>query len=113
MSKQKSTEVQTRQVAIVALLTNRNVPEAARASGIRTQTLYRWMKDPEFDAAYRAARVAVAAQEAFSTLRQGSRAAAATIVGIMLDSGVAASTRLSAAEFILGIAKEASENGAR
>jgi hypothetical protein len=29
------------------------VEEAARAAGIGTQTLYRWMKEPEFDEAYR------------------------------------------------------------
>ena len=42
--------------AIAALLTQRNVEEAARAAGIGTQTLLRWMKEPEFDAAYREAR---------------------------------------------------------
>jgi len=32
--------------AIAALLTQRNVEEAARVAEIGTQTLYRWMKDP-------------------------------------------------------------------
>jgi hypothetical protein len=44
--------------AIAALLTQRNVEEAARSAGIGTRTLLRWLKVPEFQAAYRQARVA-------------------------------------------------------
>jgi len=42
--------------AIAALLTQRTVEEAAKSLNIATKTLLRWMKEPEFDAAYRAAR---------------------------------------------------------
>ena len=38
--------------AIAALLTQRNVEEAARVARIGTQALCRWMKEPEFQAAY-------------------------------------------------------------
>ncbi|HXP87231.1 MAG TPA: hypothetical protein VN841_21040 [Bryobacteraceae bacterium] len=38
--------------AITALLTQRNVEEAAGTSCIGTRTLIRWLKIPEFDAAY-------------------------------------------------------------
>jgi hypothetical protein len=38
--------------AIAALLTQRNVEEAARAAGIGVRTLLRWLKLPEFQAAY-------------------------------------------------------------
>ncbi len=34
--------------AIVALLTQRNVEEAARAVGISTRTLLRWLQVPDF-----------------------------------------------------------------
>lgn len=34
--------------AIAALLTQRNIEEAARAAGIGTRTLIRWLKLPEF-----------------------------------------------------------------
>ena len=53
--------------AIAALLTQRTVEEAARTAGIGTNTLLRWMKTPEFDSAYRAARRA-----AFGNLSRGS-----------------------------------------
>ena len=64
-----------KEAAIAALLTQRNVEEAARKAGIGIQTLYRWMKDPEFDAAYRKARRA-SLDQAITRLQQGSSAAA-------------------------------------
>ena len=42
--------------AISALLSQRNMEEAARVAGIGTKTLLRWLKIPEFQAAYRQAR---------------------------------------------------------
>ena len=42
--------------AIAALLTQRNIDEAAKSIGISPNTLLSWMKQPEFDAAYREAR---------------------------------------------------------
>jgi transposase-like protein len=43
--------------AIIALLTQRNVDEAARSIGVAHKTLLRWMKEPEFAEAYQAARL--------------------------------------------------------
>jgi hypothetical protein len=48
--------------AIAALLTETNAKEAARAIGIGSATLLRWLKEPEFDAAYREARRAAFGQ---------------------------------------------------
>jgi hypothetical protein len=42
--------------AIAALLTQRNIDDAARVAGIGPRTLLRWMKLSEFDCAYRKAR---------------------------------------------------------
>jgi len=60
--------------AIAALLSQRNLEEAARAVGIGIRTLLRWMQVPEFNAAYRKAR-----RDAFSQsvarLQQASGAA--------------------------------------
>jgi transposase-like protein len=44
-----------KEAAIAALLEQRNVQEAARAAGISKQTLYRWLKMPEFVEEYRRA----------------------------------------------------------
>lgn len=38
--------------AIVALLSQRNIEEAARVAGIGTKALMRWMQIPEFKEAY-------------------------------------------------------------
>jgi len=46
----------------VALLSHRTIEEAARAIDIVPNTLLRWMKEPEFDIAYRAAKRAAFAQ---------------------------------------------------
>ena len=89
-----------REEAIAALLTQRNVEEAARAAGIGTRTLLRWMKEPEFDAAYRQARRSAFGQS-IARLQQGASAAASTLLKIMLDQNSPPSCRLRASESIL------------
>jgi hypothetical protein len=94
--------------AIAALLSQRNVDEAARSAGIGTRTLLRWMKDPEFDAAFRAARRAAFGQTT-ARLQQGSSAAATILMKLMLDANTPASTRVRAAEIIVNHAGKAIE----
>jgi len=45
-----------KEAAITALLTQRNMEEAARATGVAPNTLLKWLKLPAFQAAYREAR---------------------------------------------------------
>ncbi|HEY7336056.1 MAG TPA: hypothetical protein VH639_14300 [Bryobacteraceae bacterium] len=94
--------------AIAALLTQRNVEEAARAIGVAPKTLLRWMKDSEFDADYRQAKRAAYAQS-IARLHQMSSAAASTLGKIMVDSSAPASTRVRAAESILSHTAKAIE----
>jgi hypothetical protein len=94
--------------AIAALLSQRNVDEAARTAGIGSRTLLRWMKDPEFDAAYRKARRAAFGQTT-ARLQQGSSAAATILMKLMLDTNTPASTRVRAAEIIVNHAAKAIE----
>jgi hypothetical protein len=94
--------------AIAALLTQRNVEEAARVAGIGTQTLYRWMKEPEFEAAYLEARRAMVSQSN-ARLQQASSAAVSTLLKIMVDGSAPASTRVRAADSVLDHAKQAIE----
>jgi len=98
-----------KEAAIAALLTHRNVEEAARAAGIGTQTLYRWMKHPEFKAALRKAKQAVYGQASIR-LQQGTQAAATTVLKIMLDNNSPPSVRLRAADLILSHAHRANES---
>ena len=94
--------------AIVALLTQRNIEEAAKAAGIAPNTLLKWMKDAEFDRAYRAARRATFSQSV-ARLQQAAPAAATTLMKTLVDAASPASVRVRAAECILNHAMKAIE----
>ena len=94
--------------AIAALLTQRNVEDAARAVGIGISTLLRWMKEPEFEAAYREARRAAFGQSV-ARLQQGSSAAASTLLKVMIDPSTPPSTKVRAADSVLGHSAKAIE----
>jgi transposase-like protein len=94
--------------AIAALLTQRNIEEAAKSIGIDPTTLLRWLKLPEFQTAYRDARRAAFSQS-IARLQQGSTAAATTLLKIMLDQNTPASTRVRAAECIMNHTMKAVE----
>ena len=51
-----------KEMAVAALLTHRNIDEAAKAVGVAPNTLLNWMKDRTFATAYRKARGAVVGQ---------------------------------------------------
>ena len=79
--------------AIAALLSQRSVEDAARAVGIGTKTLLRWLQVPEFRAAYLQARREAVAQAA-ARLQQATGAAVATILKLMVDPNAPAATRI-------------------
>ena len=86
--------------AIVALLTHRTLEEAARAIDIVPNTLLRWMKEPDFDTAYRAAKRAAFGQS-IARLHHLSGAAVSTLGKVMLDPATPPATRVRAADSIL------------
>src|ERR1039458_2565563 len=86
--------------AILALVTNQGVDNAARAVGIAPRTLYRWMNEPLFDKAYRKARRAAFGQGT-ARLQQASGVSVSPVLKIMVDQNAAASTKLRAAELVL------------
>ena len=86
--------------AIVALLTHRSIEEAARAAGVGTTTLMRWLKLPEFQKAYREARWTAFGQST-ARLHYLTSAAVSTLGKIMLDSKTPPATRVRAADSIL------------
>ena len=85
--------------AIAALLTQRNIDEAAKSIGVVGNTLLRWMKDPGFQKAYREARRQAVGQS-IGRLQQATSAAATTLMKIMVDQNAPASTRVRAADSI-------------
>ena len=97
-----------REQAIAALLTERNVDEAARVVGVSVATLMRWQKEPEFREAYRTARRDAFGQS-IARLQKASGAATTTLLNIMVDKGAPPSCRLRAAESVLSLATKATE----
>ena len=94
--------------AIAALLTHRNIEEAAKSVGISTNTLLNWMKLQEFDTAYREARRKAFGQS-IARLQQGTSAAATTLLKTLIDSATPASVKVRAAEAIFSHAAKAIE----
>jgi hypothetical protein len=94
--------------AIAALLTQRNMDEAAKAAGIGARTLLRWMKEPEFQKAYREAR-RQAFRQSIARLQQATSAAASTLLKLLLDPSTPASVRVRVADSIFNHATKAIE----
>src|SRR5271155_2589730 len=94
--------------AIVAHLSQRNIEEAARVVGAGVRTLYRWLKEREFNAAYRSAKRASFSQS-IARLNQMSVAAVTTLGKVMTDPSTPPSTRVRAADSILNHTAKAME----
>ena len=97
-----------KEAAVAALLSQRNVDEAARSIGIGSATLWRWLQLPEFQAAYRKAR-RDAYSQAIARLQQGASPAVTTLLKIMVDPNAPASVRVRAAECIMNHAMKGIE----
>src|SRR5262249_51751185 len=65
--------------AVVALMESPTIEAAAQAVAVAVSTLYRWLKLPAFQAAYREAR-AEAVDDALARLQKGARKAADTLI---------------------------------
>jgi hypothetical protein len=108
MAGRKSMLGHKQEEAIAALLSQRNIEEAAKAAGISNRTMLRWLKLPEFQTAYRGARRAAYSQ-AVARLQQGATAAATTLLKVMLDQSTPASVKVRAAECVMNHSSKAIE----
>ena len=97
-----------KEAAIAALLSHRNVDEAAQAVDVGATTLWRWLKLSQFQAEYRKAR-RDAFSQSIARLQQGTAAAATTLLKTMIDPATPASVRVRAAEAIFNHAAKAIE----
>jgi hypothetical protein len=70
-----------------ALLTQRNIEEAARAAGVGTRTLIRWLKLPDFGKEYRKAR-REAVHQSVARMQQATGAVASVVLKLMTDPNV-------------------------
>lgn len=94
--------------AIMALLTEPTIGQAAEKAGIGETTLYRWMKEEEFDQAYKEARNHAFSQT-ISRIQQSTSNAVNTLNEIMENKESPASSRVTAAKTVLEMAIKAHE----
>jgi hypothetical protein len=89
-----------KQLAISALLENPTVKDAAAASGLADSTLWRWMKEPSFRAAYGEAKRQVV-ENSISRLQKIAGEAAGVLGSLMVDESSPPNTRVAAAKIVL------------
>lgn len=89
-----------RQLAISALLENPTVKDAAAASGLADSTIWRWMKEPSFRAAYGEAKRQVV-ENSISRLQKTSGEAVDVLRSVMTDESSPPNTRVAAAKIVL------------
>jgi hypothetical protein len=94
--------------AIMALLTQRSVEEAAKSVGVASKTLLRWLQVAEFQAAYRTAKRCAFGQS-MARIQQASSAAVSTLLKVMVDPNSPAACRVRAADSVLNHAAKAIE----
>jgi|ERR1051326_8615266 transposase-like protein len=108
MARSRAKLTAKQEAAIVALLTQRNVEEAARAANVPARTLFRWLREPDFLAAFRKAKRDAFGQS-IARLHHLSSAAVSTLGKVMLDSETPPATKVRAADSILNHAAKAME----
>ena len=85
-----------------------SLDEAAKSIGIAPNTLLNWQKLPEFKEAFREAR-RIAFAQSIARLQQASSVAVSVLVKMMVDPTAPHSTRVRAADSVLGHAAKAIE----
>lgn len=87
--------------AVEVLLTTGEVTSAAQTLGVSRATLYRWLAEPVFAEAVRAAE-AQALDDLSRLLVRLGQTAAGTLAKAMADAATPAATRVRAADVVLG-----------
>lgn len=106
--KPKHALVPRQEKALIALLAEPTVAKAAESINVSERTLRRWLAEPEFEKAYKAARrnafdVAVGLTQKYAGL------AVHTLAKVMADTQSASAAKVSAASAMLRFAREALE----
>jgi hypothetical protein len=94
--------------AIGALLSQPTMEEAAEAAGVNRATIFRWLQQKEFQAAYTSAR-RESVKQAIARLQQTTSEAVDTLRDVMKSSTNFPAARVSAAKAILDYAMKAVE----
>lgn len=101
-------QVLKREKAIMALLSEPTIRQAAVKAGVSEVTIYRWLQDKEFNEAFKNARKMTLSQT-IARLQQSTTEAVETLRTVMGDEEAPASSRVSAAKTVLDTAFKAHE----
>ena len=82
------------------MLSAKNPDEAAKSIGVAPATLRRWLKLPEFEQAFREARLGVF-RHSMARLQQVSGAAVTTLLKIMIEPAAPLAVKARCAYYIL------------
>jgi hypothetical protein len=96
------------ETAIVALLTQPTLGEAAKNAGIGESTLWRWLQEPEFNQLYRESRQQALTQ-AICRLQQVASQAVDCLAEIIANEDAPTSSRVTASKAVLELALKATE----
>jgi hypothetical protein len=96
------------QVALASLLEHGTVIEAAKACGISTRTLFRWLNEEAFAVAFRQARAQLL-ETSLSALQAASVDAVKTLRDTLNNAAAKPSERISAARAVLEFSLKARE----
>lgn len=94
--------------AIMALLTESNMRQAAETAGVGESTLYRWLQEGEFNQAFKEARKKAFSQS-LSCLQLAAATAVSTLKVIMENDEAPPSSRVTAAKAVIEMAHKAYE----
>ncbi|MFN7020210.1 MAG: hypothetical protein ACK4WH_02630 [Phycisphaerales bacterium] len=96
------------EAAIAALIANATIAKAAEAAGISERTLYRYLKDPDFRAAYRDARRQTFSQ-AIALSQRYTPIAVNVLAKVMTDPLAANASKVAAAAAVMRFGRESIE----
>lgn len=97
-----------KEAAIVGLLTQPTLDEAAKFARVSSTTLWRWQQDPGFQAKWQKAR-RQSMGRAMAQLQQASFTAVTTLKEIMADPKASANARVMAARTVFEMGLRATE----
>jgi len=94
--------------AVLALVQEPTIRDAAKAVRVNEVTLYRWLRAPDFQASYRQARRDIMSQ-AIARLKSCCSTAVQTLQDVMEDEEATAASRVASARAVLELACKAVE----
>jgi hypothetical protein len=94
--------------AIEALLTEPTTRAAAKAAGVGHTTIWRWLADPIFEAAYRSARDRML-ESTLAMLQSASAESVTVLREVMTDKSAPPSARVASARAVLELTLRARE----